>query len=107
LSEKANLRKDLENWRGKGFTEAELAGFDVESIRGANCLLTITETESGKRKVSGVTALPKGMQPIKPYHTSPTSKFMDWIEKERAKAIVPNTDVSEPPPLDRDSDLPF
>src|SRR3990167_3685661 len=27
LSEKANLRKDLEGWRGKSFTESELEGF--------------------------------------------------------------------------------
>src|SRR5262245_30956548 len=29
LSDKANLRKDLEAWRGRSFTEDELKGFDV------------------------------------------------------------------------------
>jgi len=106
LSEKANLRKDLENWRGKTFSEAELNGFDVENIRGANCLLTITETENGKRKVSGVTALPKGMPLIKGSQSSPSIKFLEWIDRERAKAIQPSVDDHEPPPVEKD-DLPF
>ena len=29
LHEKAGLRKDLEAWRGRRFTDAELAGFDL------------------------------------------------------------------------------
>jgi hypothetical protein len=42
LGEKANLRKDLESWRGIPFTEAELRnGFDVEKLYGINCLLGI------------------------------------------------------------------
>lgn len=41
LHEKANLRKDLECWRGRKFTEAELAGFDLENLLGANCQLQV------------------------------------------------------------------
>lgn len=105
LSEKSNLRKDLENWRGRAFTADELAGFDVESIRGANCLLSITETENGKRKVSGVAALPKGMVPIEPTQTTPSEKFMEWIEKERAKAVHPTQSTAQV--SDDKDDLPF
>src|SRR5688572_414981 len=36
LSEKANLRKDLESWRGRKFTRDEEMGFDVEKLIGAN-----------------------------------------------------------------------
>jgi len=32
LSEKASLRKDLETWRGRKFTEEELLGFDLEKL---------------------------------------------------------------------------
>src|SRR5690242_4836503 len=42
LNEKANLRKDLESWRGKGFTRDEEMGFDVEKLIGANCLINVT-----------------------------------------------------------------
>ena len=34
LHEKASLRQDLVNWRGRDFTEAELEGFDLRTILG-------------------------------------------------------------------------
>lgn len=40
LHERAPLRKDLESWRGRKFTEAELTGgFDLEKLLGINCQL--------------------------------------------------------------------
>ena len=60
LGEKANLRKDLEAWRGKAFTAAELAGFNVSAILGAPCTVSIIHSEKGKAKVTAVAALPKG-----------------------------------------------
>ena len=36
LHPKGNLRKLLESWRGRRFTEQELAGFDIEALVGAN-----------------------------------------------------------------------
>ena len=60
LHEKAKLRQDLINWRGKAFTQDELKGFEMKNILGAPCMLTISETETGRTKVTSVTALPKG-----------------------------------------------
>lgn len=60
LNEKANLRKDLANWRGRDFTEAELAGFESKSIIGKACMLALTPNEKNKIRVTGVMALPKG-----------------------------------------------
>ena len=50
LSEKANLRKHLETWRGRKFTVAELGGFDLEKLIGVNCQLQIIHnlTDEGK-----------------------------------------------------------
>lgn len=62
LGDKANLRHDLVTWRGRDFTPEELAGFDLGNILGIPCMLTVTETETGRRKVSGVAKLPKGME---------------------------------------------
>jgi hypothetical protein len=108
LSEKANLRKDLESWRGQAFTDVELEGFDVESIKGKNCFLSIVATEKGKRKIAGVSALPKNTVPIKPTNFTPSDKFMTWIEKERAKAVKPTVDEHEAPPMESEKDdLPF
>lgn len=61
LGEKANLRKDLENWRGRAFTEQELMGFASKNILGKPCMLSVTHNEKGKARVTGVMALPKGM----------------------------------------------
>ena len=62
LGKKANLRRDLEQWRGREFTEQELQGFDPQNILGKCCLLALTPNEKGKIKVTGVMALPKGME---------------------------------------------
>jgi hypothetical protein len=62
LSEKANLRADLKNWRGRDFTPEELAGFDAKNILGKPCMLSLTSTDKGKIKVTGVMALPKGTE---------------------------------------------
>lgn len=62
LNEKATLRGHLANWRGRDFTPDELQGFDLRNILGKTCMLSIVQSESGKSKVGGVMALPKGMQ---------------------------------------------
>lgn len=84
LSEKAKLRKDLEAWRGRAFTNEELAGFDLKAILGKPCMLSIVERESGGTKVGGVIALPKGT-PVPP-HANETWAFDidDWNEERFA-----------------------
>ena len=62
LGEKANLRKDLQNWRGREFTSEELAGFDSKNILGKPCMLSLTANDKGKTRVTGVMAMPKGME---------------------------------------------
>lgn len=66
---KSRLRTDLESWRGKTFSSAEEAGFDLESIIGANCLLNIQHRQAGDRVFANVIAimpLPKGMAKLEP-----------------------------------------
>jgi hypothetical protein len=50
LNEKAKLRKDLDSWRGRTFTEDEAKGFDLERLVGVNCLINIvpTQTKAGR-----------------------------------------------------------
>ncbi len=60
IGEKANLRKDLVNWRGRDFTEDELRGFDVKNILGAPCLLSLTANEKKKVRVTGIMKPPQG-----------------------------------------------
>lgn len=64
LFKKANLRQDLESWRGKAFTAEELKGFDIFTLLGAPCLLSVIHktTENGKTfaNVTTVSKPPKG-----------------------------------------------
>lgn len=64
MNEKATLRKHLEGWRGKGFSDTEAAGFDISKLLGKSCMLTVIETESGGKTYSNITGigrLPKGI----------------------------------------------
>lgn len=58
------LRTFLEGWRGRKFTEAELGGFDIKNIIGANCLLNVTHTAKGDKTYANAESanpLMKGM----------------------------------------------
>ena len=62
-SEKANLRLDLQSWRGKPFTPEEMRRFDLKNILGAWCMLNIIEepSKTGNKiysNVDGVTPVP-------------------------------------------------
>lgn len=61
IGEKANLRKDLEAWRGRAFTPEELMGFESRNLLDKPCMVNVTHTEKGKAKISGITPIPKGM----------------------------------------------
>lgn len=62
LHEHAAMRKDLEVWRGKVFTEKELSGFVVDDLIGANCLLTIVHKVSGEITYANVASIAKTMK---------------------------------------------
>ena len=71
LHTKATLRHDLEAWRGKAFTEAELDGFDVSKLAGAQCLMCVVHEPSkdGSKvyaNIKSIMAPPKGSKKIKP-----------------------------------------
>lgn len=86
LGEKANLRKDLENWRGRAFTDAELAGFDSANILGKPCMLSLTTNDKGKVRVTGVMAAPKGMDI--PPQVNPTLYFsLDEFNPDTYEAL--------------------
>ena len=64
MNEKATLRKHLEGWRGKKFSDDEAGGFDVSTILGKACMLSVVESDSGGKtysNISGIGSLPKGM----------------------------------------------
>lgn len=65
LHEKSTLRKDLQAWRGKAFTEEELRGFNILNVLNVPCQLQILlEEKNGKQynNIASIMALPKGSQ---------------------------------------------
>jgi hypothetical protein len=61
-SDKANLRLDLQSWRGKPFTQEEMRKFDLKNILGAWCMLNIIERQGQNgntyANVDGITPVP-------------------------------------------------
>lgn len=124
LSEKANLRKDLEGWRGKRFTEDELKGFDLLNLLGKGCQVTVTHREKEDRtyaNVNGVAGWPKGTPKpettevsILKYASDDTGDFDDlpeWLRK-KIESQKSEDDVVDPGPPsnghdDLDDEIPF
>lgn len=69
LNEKSTLRKDLQAWRGKSFSEEELQGFNILAVLNKACQLQIILEEKNNKKynnIAGIMSLPKGssVQPL-------------------------------------------
>jgi hypothetical protein len=130
LSEKANLRRDLESWRGRKFSAQELNGFDLQAILGAPCQLQIVH-EQGKEgrpfaAIAAIMALPKGATRPKPEnpllfftfegvqgHPALPPTMPDWIKdliaqsREWTGQPAPVTSTQPSAPATDGDDLPF
>ncbi len=101
LSSKANLRAFLEAWRGRPFTDDELAGFDTEQLIGVNGQIQIVHAKKGDRTYDNVNAIMKlarGVEKMKPSGTYTRVKDRTPAEQQAAN--------DEAPPI-TDDDLPF
>ena len=80
LHPKSGLRRDLEGWRGKSFSDDELAGFDLQNLLGANCMLQVVHKEGNNRtfaNISSVSRLMKGLSKIEPENAPKFFSFDD------------------------------
>lgn len=78
LGKKANLRADLESWRGRAFNEQELAGFDITQLLGVPCMVTIKHTKKAEKtyaNVATVTRFPAALKDRKPTPANPLQTF--------------------------------
>ena len=84
LHEKSQLRKDLEAWRGRAFTGAELEGFDLEKLIGIPALIQVTHRKSDRgatfANVTSIMRLPRGM-------TGPLidTEYVRWKDRQEAQ----------------------
>lgn len=100
LSEKSNLRPMLQSWRGRAFTPDELKKFDVSSVAGAPCMITVTHAPKDGggiyANVGVVAKLPPGVPAPKlegeliiydADNTGTWDKLRPWLQ-EKIKAAV-------------------
>lgn len=69
LDKKASLRRDLESWRGRPFTDEELKGFDLEKLIWANCFINVIHEQRDDKtyaNVASISPLRKGVAHITP-----------------------------------------
>ncbi len=131
MHEKANLRHDLQSWRGKAFTEEEAKAFDITKLIGVPCMLNVIHNVSKANgntyaNIAGVTAIPKGLTPPAQVNKSFVFSYDAWNDSEFAalpeyirKRIEATPEFKkrlEQPPVDHEpmfqddqdtSDLPF
>lgn len=128
INKKANLRKDLDSWRGRPFTEEEAAGFPVEKVIDAPCTLSIShvqKTDGGVyAKVVGVSGVPKGMSVAvlthKPVHyeiameeNAVFEALPEWVQDKIRNCLEWNQDAAEvaqteaEPEQEETDDVPF
>lgn len=90
LGDKANLRRDLESWRGKPFSAEEIKhGFNVEQLYGINCFLGVTHVTKGEKtfaNVSAILPLVKGVEKIAPVRAQ-DEEPPKWVKELQAQAI--------------------
>lgn len=126
LSEKANLRKALENWRGVPFTAEDLKGFDITKVLGKCCQIMVQHSEDGKyANVTGIVGLARE-QKDRARHAKPENELIAYSIDEHDEATfekLPNwlkekiqnrmKEPTEPVPStgnsrdDFDDDVPF
>ena len=125
MGEKANLRKFLEQWRGRPYTKEQVeAGVPIDKLTGQHGLLSVAHRTSGKGRVyANITAcvgIPKQMAATTTAYTDYTraeywgTKKQEYAEAAaRFKAEHAPSKKGEfadfPPPLEDDADdgLPF
>lgn len=84
MSEKAALRRDLESWRGKPFSDADFGdhGFDIRNILGVGCLLNIVHNPKGEKTYANIASIAKLMKGMAAPHLTNPQAYL-WINTER------------------------
>jgi len=85
MTDKSNLRKDLQSWRGAAFTDKEAQDFDITKLVGAPCLLNIIHktNDAGTKtyeQIAGITPLPKSVPKPKMFNPAQVLSFDAWDE---------------------------
>lgn len=95
LHEKAQLRKDLEAWRGKKFTDAELEGFDLKDVLGKYCMIQIVHSADGNyanvNAIMSTREKPEGVNELVTFDISEPDMAVFDSFSEKMQAKIKNT----------------
>jgi hypothetical protein len=86
LHSKAQLRKDLETWRGRKFTKEELDGFDLQNILKANCMIQIMHSTKDGKTYANVAAIMPLMKNVPRLQPENPVKFFSF---EDGRPVIP------------------
>ena len=89
LYEKAHLRLNIESWLSKKLLPGQEWSFDIESLLGKPCLISVIEKDSGWRDIATISAVPEGMPVPELYNRNILfNASMDQEEKELNLALM-------------------
>lgn len=86
MHEKSTLRKDLESWRGQGFTEEEAKHFDITKLLGRPCILSIihepkkSDPTKTNVRISSISKMMKGQECPPQINQTRLLSFENWDE---------------------------
>jgi hypothetical protein len=110
LDERGRLRPFLQAWRGKAFTEAELAGFDVEKLVGVNAYVQVIHNHNNGKTYANVATImlpPKGTPKLEPTPGYERRKDRQ-PEPAMAQSVPAGREFEDfPKQLETDDDSPF
>jgi len=121
MNEKANLRRLLEQWRGKAYADDEAKkGVPLHRLHNQPALIVVEHRQSKRGRtyacISSITPLPKQLDPpdVEVY-TRPAfwedrrKEYADALAKHRAMVFAngDNVPLDESQAIDGDDDLPF
>ena len=87
MHKKANLRRDLETWRGRPFTDEAANQFDFDSLIGKSCTLQIFTNDKGYSNINLITPSSETIEPStrlifdteNPYNYE---ELPEWVKKK-------------------------
>lgn len=97
LHERSMLRKHLEAWRGRKFTDQELKGFDLENLIGVNCQLQVSHSlsQNGKTYANVGAIVPLGKNMAKMAVSSGYTRLKDRLGQANGSPSNEPIDLGE------------
>lgn len=120
MGDKANLRKFLEQWRGKPYTEEQVeAGVPLHKLLNQNALVSVAHKRSRRERtyavINAIMPLPKAMPPVAEslydradYWEERKKEYAKGVQDYKRSVTPVSDDFSDfPEGQDDDSDMPF